>query len=386
LNLESKTMIYLDNSATTRTAPRAAEAVHKYMTEEYFNPAAAYSAAVREEKAVNAARRIIAEAIGADAGGVIFTSGGTESNNMAILGGLKPMRGRGRIIAGAAEHPSVYEVCRGLSGEYDFHEAPLNSTGSVDIERLCELITPDTKLVSIMQVNNETGAVNDIAAIGAMLSRRAPGALLHVDGVQGFLKVPFQAAWCHMYSVSAHKFHGPKGVGALYVRPGVRFAGGQTGGGQEHGLRSGTLNTPGIMGMAEAVQEYRGDIEARREHMRRCKLRLAERLTALPEVYINGPAPEAGAPHILNVSFMGVRGEVLLHALEEREIYVSTGSACSAHKKGGNRILSAMGIKGERQEGAIRFSLCPENTIEEMDRAAEETAAIITTLRRFKRR
>lgn len=379
-------MIYLDNSATTRTAAAAAEAAGKYMTEEFFNPSAAYSPAVREERAVNGARKNIASAIGAQGDELIFTSGGTESNNMAILGSLKALYGKGRIITGATEHPSVYEVFTGLAKEYDLREAAVDSEGCIDLDKLSDIITPDTRLVSIMQVNNEVGAINDIAAIRKLLKQKAPDALLHVDGVQGFLKVPFDAKWCEFYSISGHKFHAPKGVGALYVRQGVKFAGGQTGGGQERNLRSGTTNTPGIMGMEAAVNEYVKNMDAYRNSMRRCKLKLAENLKQLPDVILNGPAPEQGAPHILNASFMGVRGEVLLHALEEREIYVSTGSACSSHKKGKNRILNAMGVVGERQEGAIRFSFCPFNTEEEMDKVTEEIGRVITMLRRFKRR
>ena len=378
-------MIYLDNSATTRTMDVAAEAAKKYMTEEFFNPAAAYSPAVREERAVNGARRTIGSAINAGPDEMIFTSGGTESNNMAIFGSLKAMRGRGRIIVGATEHPSVYEVYRTLTRQYDVIEAPVDNTGAIDLKRLESLITSDTRLVSVMQVNNEVGAVNDAETIRSMLRRRAPEALLHIDGVQGFLKVPFDAKNCDLYSISGHKIHAPKGAGVLYLKQGTRFAGGQIGG-QEKNLRSGTTNTPGIMGMEAAVRNYLDNIGEYRCAMRACKVRLAKNLAELPDVLLNGPAPEQGAPHILNASFMGVRGEVLLHALEEKEIYVSTGSACSAHKKGRNRILNAMGVTGERQEGAIRFSFCPFNTIEEMDVAAEEISAIIAMLRRFKRR
>ena len=364
----------------------AAEAAKKYMTEEFFNPAAAYSPAVREERAGNGARRTIGSAINAGPDEIIFTSGGTESNNMAILGSLKAMRGRGRIIVGSTEHPSVYEVYKSLACQYDVVEAPVDNTGTIDLKRLESLITPDTRLVSVMQVNNEVGAVNDAETIRRMLRRRAPEALLHVDGVQGFLKVPFDAKNCDLYSISGHKIHAPKGIGALYLRQGTRFAGGQIGGGQEKNLRSGTTNTPGIMGMEAAVRNYLDNIDEYRCAMRSCKMRLAKNLTELPDVLLNGPAPEQGAPHIINASFMGVRGEVLLHALEEKEIYVSTGSACSAHKKGRNRILNAMGVIGDRQEGAIRFSFCPFNTIEEMDVVAEEISTIIAMLRRFKRR
>ncbi|MBQ7113127.1 MAG: cysteine desulfurase [Clostridia bacterium] len=379
-------MIYLDNSATTRTLPEAAQAVQHYMTEGFFNPAAAYSPAVESERAVNGARSRLASALHVTADEILFTSGGTESNNMAILGSLGAMRGKGRIIVSAVEHPSVYEVMRAKGKEYELVEAPVNKEGALDLNALAGLLNENTQLVSCMQVNNETGAVNDIAALGRLVKKTAPQALLHVDGVQGFLKVPFDARNCDLYSISGHKFHGPKGVGALYVRKGTRFIGGQIGGGQEKNLRSGTTNTPGIMGMDAALQYYLGNLDTMRGNMRECKLRLAKNLLAIPDVFINGPAPEEGAPHILNASFMGVRGEVLLHALEEKKIYVSTGSACSAHKKGKNRILNAMGVIGDRQEGAIRFSFSAFNTPEEMDETAEAIAGLLAMLRRFKRR
>ncbi len=379
-------MIYLDNSATTRTFEEAAEAARLCMCESFFNPSAAYSPAVEAERKVNGARTRLAGALGAQAEEILYTSGGTESNNMAIFGTLKMVRGTGRVIVGAAEHPSVYEAIGSLRDSYVVAEAAVDKEGKIELNALAGQLNEDTLLVSIMQVNNETGAVNDIPAIYQMLKQRAPRALLHVDGVQGFLKVPFDGRSCDLYTISGHKFHAPKGVGALYVRKGVRFAGGQMGGGQERGLRSGTTNTPGIMGMDAAIAAYLSNLDSYRETMRACKLRLAKNLLSLPDAILNGPAPDAGAPHILNISFFGVRGEVLLHALEEKKIYVSTGSACSAHKKGKNRVLTAMGVVGERQEGAIRFSLCPFNTPQEMDEAAAAIGEQLQFLRRFRRR
>lgn len=379
-------MIYLDNSATTRTLDAAAEAAAKYMRQDFFNPSAAYSPAVEAERAVNAARSRLASMIHAAPEEIIYTSGGTESNNTAIFGALKARRGTGRIIVGATEHPSVYSAIMTLKGPYNVTEARVDSTGTQDVNSLMSALSNDVAFVSIMHVNNETGAINDIPSIYKAVKQRAPGAIMHVDGVQGFLKVPFDARYCDMYSISGHKFHAPKGVGALYIKRGVRFAGGQIGGGQERNLRSGTTNTPGIMGMDAAIEYYQANLDEIRRKLMQMKLRLAKNLSFIRDAYINGPEPSLGAPHILNVSFLGVRGEVLLHALEEKGIYVSTGSACSAHKKGKNRILNAMGVVGDRQEGAIRFSLSMFNTIEEMDIAAEEIAAQLAFLRRFKRR
>lgn len=379
-------MIYLDNSATTRTLDIAADTAAKYMKEDFFNPSAAYSMAVSVERNVNAARDRLASVIHAHSNEIIFTSGGTESNNAAIFGTLRARRGGGRIIVGATEHPSVYETAMSMNGQYAVSEASVDKTGAYDVNALEENLSDDVAFVSVMQVNNETGAINDIPAIYKAVKQHAPNAVMHVDGVQGFLKVPFDARYCDMYSISGHKFHAPKGVGALYVKQGTRFSGGQIGGGQERGLRSGTTNVPGIMGMDAAIKYYAENIDEIRKKLMDMKLKLADNLMSIEDAHINGPAPENGAPHILNVSFMGVRGEVLLHALEGKGIYVSTGSACSSHKKGKNRILNAMGVIGERQEGAIRFSLSMFNTPEEMDIAAEEIAAQVAFLRRFKRR
>ena len=379
-------MIYLDNSATTRTLPQAAQRAMMAMTQEFYNPSSAYSPAVAAEKAVNAARATLAGTINASAEEIIFTGGGTESNNMAIFGALEAIRGSGRIIVGATEHPSVYEPFRSLEKRYDVRVAEVDGQGHIDVNALSRLITPDTLLVSIMQVNNEVGTINDIPAIYKLIKTKTRGALLHVDGVQGYLRVPFSAKNCDMYTISGHKFHAPKGVGALYVKKGVRIAGGQVGGGQENGLRSGTTNTPGILGMETAALDYVQHAEEYFYRMMQCKQQLYNNLMSIPDVVINGPLPAQGAPHILNMSFMGVGGEVLLHALDERGILVSTGSACSAHKKGKNRLLTAMDVVGERQEGAIRFSLSHDNTIAEMDETTEAIGTLLTTLRRFRRR
>lgn len=381
-------MIYLDNSATTRTLDSAAEAAARCMREDFYNPSSAYAPAARAEKRVNEARARLAATLGCRADEIVYTSGGTESNNMAVTGVLRAAHGRGRIITSQSEHPSVYELFRLLEQQYGYRAVYLGTdeAGAASLDELAASLTPDTVLVSLMHVNNETGAVTDIAAAQSLIHSRAPQAAFHVDGVQAYGKLPFGRVPCDLYSVSGHKIHAPKGVGALYVRASLRFAGGQVGGGQEQNRRSGTTNTPGIMGLDAAVCAYAAHQEAWIAAMRACKLRLAQNLLSLPDVFVNGPAPEAGAPHILNVSFPGVRGEVLLHALEQREIYVSTGSACSAHRKGKNRVLAAAGVLGARQEGALRFSLCPFNTLEEMDRAAEEIGKQVAFLRRYQRR
>ena len=239
-------MIYLDNSATTRTFPEAAEAAFQAMTEEFFNPAAAYAFGARTEKRVNEARMVVARPFRAKREEIIFTSGGTESNNAAVFGSIRGWRGPLRIITTAVEHPSVYETVQSLkqSGDVDIVILPVNEQGYPDLAALRDALTENTALVSMMHVNNELGTVTDLSAASRLIRRYAPGAVFHADGVQAYLKVDAENLGVDLYSVSAHKFHGPKGVGILYKRSGVRFAGGQIGGGQENNLRSGTTNVP----------------------------------------------------------------------------------------------------------------------------------------------
>jgi len=383
-----KTVIYLDNSATTRVFDSSAQVAMHYMTTEHFNPSSMYGPAVAVEREVSRVRREMAASLGASEEELYFTSGGTESDNIAILGSAAVLRpGRWRFITTAIEHPAVYDVFGALEkAGHEVIRLPVNSAGMIDLEELSSLVDERTALVSVMHVNNEIGSIEDLSAIERIIHKRNPAALFHSDGVQAFGKMPFGKMPADLYSISGHKFHAPKGVGALLMRKHVKNAGGQIGGGQERGMRSGTTNAPGILAMGDAFSIMYKNQQANAQHMMNCKIRLCENLSAIPDVYFNGPRPEEGAPHILNVSFLGVRGEVLLHALEEQEIYVSTGSACSSHKRGKNRILSAIGVEGARAEGAIRFSLSPLNTEEEMNRASEAIEASVKTLRRFRRR
>lgn len=377
--------IYFDNSATTAVLPAAAETALKYMTASFYNPAAAYSAAVNAERDVSQARSAIASLMGAEGSELFFTSCGTESNSTALYGSLRAMRGKGRVVISSTEHPSVYEAAMDLREQgYEVVLAPADETGRVKLNELSQLITKDTRLVSVMHVNNESGAVNDINAIYALVRKNAPDALLHSDGVQAFMKLP--PVKCDLYSVSGHKLHAPKGVGALYVRRGVRIKPFLLGGGQEGGMRSGTTNTPGIMAFSSAVTDFAEHREEYLSGIFAVKKRLFDDLSRIRDVRLNGPSLDEAAPHILNMSFMGVRGEVLLNALSEKGLYVSTGSACAAHRRGKNRILNAMGITGDRQDGAIRFSFSHFNTEAEADIAAQMIEEQVTLLRRFRRR
>ncbi|NLF26702.1 MAG: cysteine desulfurase [Clostridiales bacterium] len=370
---------YLDNSATTRPTEGVIAAVTTAMRDMYFNPSSVYAPAVEVFRAVRACREAVLEKLGAQGEKLLFTSGGTEANNLAILGAVARMRGRQVVAVGAAEHPSVrapFERLKDMG--HDVRSLGVDSGGELDWDALEKALQDGASLVSFMQVNNETGALLDCERLYRTVAGRA---LVHIDGVQGFLRVPFDMKNADMYTLSAHKIHGPKGVGALALRKNIRLEPAHIGGGQEEGLRSGNENTPGIAGLFQAVREM--DASGLKEK----KLYMVKRfLDAVPEALINGPEPERGAPHILNISFPGVRGETLLHALEAEQVYASTGSACSSKKKVMSPVLTAMGIPPERAECALRFSLSPHTELQEIDRAAEALRDVYPKLRRFQRR
>lgn len=378
-------MIYLDNSATTRVADEAARQMYECMTEGYFNPSALYAPAMEAEKKMNVCRERLLSELHAPLGTqAVFTSGGTEADNLAILGGCASFR-TGRVLYSAGEHPAVREACLALRGP-EAVEIPLMRDGRVNLDRLAELLTPDTRMICIMQVNNETGAVMQLQEIAALRDSLCRDALLHVDGVQGFLRVPFDMAACgaDSYALSGHKIHGPKGVGALVFSPRVRLSPRQVGGGQEKALRSGTENMPGIVGLLSAMENY-----PRGADMRAVKLSLWRELSSrVPQAVINGPDPASAltAPHILNVSLPPVRSETMLHALEGDSILVGIGSACSSQKQKVSRVLTKMGVPAREAESALRFSLCPFNTEDEMRTTAIAVQKYYDALKKFVRR
>ena len=383
--------IYLDNSATTRPAESVIAAMDEAMRTHYFNASAAYGPAVEVEKRIDACRREILSALHAKNAQVVFTSGGTESDNLAILGTAQLQRKSMRFLYSAIEHPAVTQaMAEAARLGHDVREIPVTREGLLDLTALEGLLSEETALVSCMHVNNETGAIQPLGAIHELIRQHAPKALFHVDGVQGFLRSPlhFDALGIDFYAISAHKIHGPKGVGALVMRKGTRLKPQILGGGQENGQRSTTYNSPGIIGLGEAVRAYQA-LEAPQEKMRALKAQLYALLTqGDPAIVVNGPAPhsDSSAPHILNVSFPGVRGEVLLHALEGEGIYVSTGSACSSHKMKASGVLARMGITGDRAQGALRVSLSPYTTQDEINQCAQAMLACYAQLKPFRRR
>lgn len=378
---------YLDNSATTRPSEGVIGAMAQCMREGFYNPSSQYAPAVESEKNMARCREQIARALKVEPEEIFFTSGGTEANNLAILGTAAAQRGQGHFIVNATEHPSVltaYEAVEKMGHRVTV--LPVLQNGLPDMQALENALEDRPAMISVMQVNNETGAMADIRRIAAMAKKANPKCIVHVDGVQGFLRVPFDARMVDLYTLSGHKIHGPKGVGALYVKKGTRLAPRQIGGGQEKGMRSGTENTPGIAGLCRAIEEMCARIDMAQQLMEK-KLRFAALVQeTAPVALVNGPAPEEAAPHIINLSFPGVRGEVMLHALEAKQVYCSTGSACSSKKRHVSAVLSAMGIAPDRAEGALRFSFSPETTNEEIDYAVQCIGECYELLKQYQRR
>lgn len=380
---------YFDNSATTRCYPEVAEIVVKTMTEDFGNPSAMHLKGVEAEKYVREAAQILAKILKVNEKEIIFTSGGTESNNLALFGGADANKRSGNhIITTSVEHAAVGQPAERLEQMgYEVTIVPVDHRGVVQLEALEKALRPDTILVSTMYVNNEVGAVMPVEEIAKLVHEKSPKALYHVDAIQAFGKYRIypKKAGIDMLSVSSHKIHGPKGVGFLYINEKARIQPQILGGGQQAGMRSGTDNVPGIAGLGVAAKMVYTDFDKRIEHMYQLKERLAEGFLKLPDVRLNGMEIREGAPQILSASFLGVRSEVLLHTLEEKGIYVSAGSACSSHKRKAAGTLSAMGMEAAQRESTLRFSFSEENTFEEVDYALEVIGQVLPMLRRYSR-
>lgn len=379
-------MIYLDNSATTRPFDEVIDKMSACMREEYFNPSAVYAPAMLAGRILTETREAIASQLGGRVK-VVFTSGGTEADNLALLGTACALRGRkGHFITTKVEHPAILETAAELERlGHSVTYIGVDEEGTVDVDALVDAVREDTALVSVMQVNNEVGAVMPIEEISRRVKEKNPRTLIHVDGVQGFMRVPMHMnrMGVDLYSLSGHKIHGPKGIGALAMSDRARPLCIAFGGGQENGLRSGTENVPGIAGLGQAVRAF-ARLDDPASDMMELKMRLRDGiLQAVPDAKVNGPT--GGAPHILNVTFP-VKGEVLLHALEGAGILCSTGSACASHKKSASHVLTAMGVPDKEIDGALRFSLCPMNTPEEIDETVAQIRKSVEMLRAFKRR
>lgn len=377
-------MIYLDNAATTKICDEALSAFEKYYKEEYYNPSAVYGGAIKVKSEVERARETISSALRVPSDNVFFTASGSEGDNMAIFGSVGSVKAAGRVICSECEHPAVYNAFLALKSKgYDVEAVPCEHNGTVNVKAFEELIADGrTTFASIMHVNNETGGVNDIIKLAKKLKEKNPDAVFHSDGVQAFMKVlvPLKNSEVDLYSFSAHKINGPKGVGGIYVKKPNRLLPLVYGGGQEKGLRSGTENTAGIIAFAAACEKWR---EGRKMYL--------NRFTAYRDIVINALSCVSdityntdvalSSPHIISLNVGGVKGEVLLHMLEEKDIYLGRGSACST-KSASPRALKALDVTGE---GTVRISFGIYNTEEEIKYFANELVEAIQKLRSIMR-
>lgn len=380
--------IYLDNAATTPLLPPVLDAVGHTLREVYGNPSSVHTKGLEAERIVTDARRRVAAALRANPDEIIFTSGGTEANALAIKGAVRARGGRYRhVITAMTEHSSVFNACRSLEQDgFPVTYLPVDASGRISVDDVMAALRDDTALVTLMWVNNELGSLHPVADIAAAVKRVRSDVWFHVDGVQALGKLPVRLdeVPVDLLSVSGHKIHGPKGVGALFVRNGVRLVPLFGAGSQENGVRPGTENVPGIAGFGVAATIAADNVETTASHMRMLKELLWERISAsVPSARKNGPADESAAPHILSVSFPGLRGEVLVHALAERGVYVSTGSACSSRRRVGARVLHAIGLDERHADGTIRFSVGSTTTEQQVNTAAERIAAVIQELQEF---
>ncbi|MBR4800062.1 MAG: cysteine desulfurase [Clostridia bacterium] len=379
-----KKLIYLDNAATTPCYEEVAELVKRESVDGYFNPSALYKPSVDSAVKLKKARDTIKSALHATSGELYFTSGGSEANNTALFCTRKPKNSR--IIVGLGEHDAVLNPANELKNQgYDVVFAPINTDGSVNVDEFKKLLNENVSFVSIMHVSNETGAVNDIARLVKLTRKLAPNAVFHSDGVQAFEKISvnLRALDVDLYSISAHKIHGPKGIGALYVKKGVSIKPLIFGGGQEKGFRSGTENLPSILGFERTVELNEGSFE--QNYSKKCDFK--EYLTAklrgsIDDLVIISPA-ENCVPNILTVAFKDVRGEVLLHSIEEDGILVGIGSACSSHRE--SRFKSLLGLDDSHRDGIIRFSSSEFSSKDDVDFVVNSIKKRLDTFKNYKR-
>lgn len=380
---------YLDNSATTVCEPGVVEKVVQMMSVTYGNPSAMHHKGVEAENYIKEAKEIIAKTLKVQEKELIFTSGGTESNNLAIMGCASANHRMGKhLITTKIEHPSVSNVMKHLEEEgYEVTYLPVDENGIVRIDRLKEALRPDTMMASVMYVNNEIGSLQPIEEIARIVKENNKDTLLHVDAIQAYGKYRIfpKKMGIDLLSVSGHKIHGPKGVGFLYCDAKVKIKPIIYGGGQQRDLRSGTENVPGVAGLGEAAKEIYTDFDAKISHLYEIKEHFTEEITKLDHIRINGMTGRDSAPHVVSVSFPGVRSEVLLHALEDREVYASAGSACSSNKPAVSATLKAIQVPKEHLDSTLRFSFSVHTTMEEIDYCIEVLKELLPMLRRYAR-
>lgn len=378
---------YFDNSATTKVLDCVKDAVVDAMCVNYGNAAAKHRKGVEAENLIREAKKAIADTLKVQEKEILFTSGGTESNNTALIGTALANRRAGKhLITTGVEHPSIYNTMSFLEEMgFEVTYLPVDHLGHISLEDLEKAIREDTILVSVMYVNNEVGAVEPIEAISQCIKKKNPKTLFHADAIQAYgkYKIRPKKQGIDLLSVSGHKIHAPKGVGFLYIRDGVKIRPILFGGGQQKGMRSGTENVPGCVGLGVAAREAYKDFDARIEKLYTLREHLIAGLKPLGGVTINGSEDRTNAPQIVSASFEGVRSEVLLHALEDKGVYVSSGSACSSNHPGISGTLKGIGVKKELLDSTIRFSLGDLNTEEEVDYAIGVLGELLPVLRRY---
>ncbi len=383
--------VYLDNSATTRTFPEVAELMSKIMCEDYGNPSSMHNKGVQAERYVRYGRETLAKILKVNEKEIYFTSGGTESDNLALIGcAMANYRAGKHLITTKIEHPAILQTMHYLEDQgFEVTYLSVDGKGQISLQELQNAMRKDTILVSMMHTNNEIGAVEPIAEAGRLIKSMNPSTLFHVDAVQGFGKYRIypKRMGIDLLSVSGHKIHGPKGVGFLYIGEKVKIHNIIYGGGQQKNLRSGTENVPGIAGMAKAAEMLYNHLEEDAERLYGLKNYFCEGLRKIPDIRINNPEGMEGAPHIVSLSVKGVRSEVLLHALEDRGIYVSAGSACSSNKPhtAGSATMKAIKLPEELLDSTLRFSMSVYTTREELDYTLQVMYDIIPMLRKYTR-
>ena len=371
---------YFDNSATTRVYPAVKDIMIKVMDEDYGNPSSLHMKGVVAERYIKKAAESIAKTLRVKPEELIFTSGGTESNNLAIIGtALARKRLGNHIISTQIEHASVHATLDFLKSlGFEVTLVGTNDKGIIDPKEVLDAVREDTILVSCMYVNNEIGAIEPVEEIAAGVKKINPEIYMHVDAIQAYGKIPVYPTkiGADLVSISGHKIHGPKGSGALYVKKGLLIKPIIYGGGQGNGMRSGTENVPAIAGFGVAAEESFRDFDEKIEHIRDVKNYLIEKMTSLPDVFNNS----GDAPHIASFSFVGVRSEVMLHSLEDSNIYTSSGSACSSHKRAASNVLTSIGLSKDRLESTLRFSIGEDNTREQVDYIFETISKLLPVL------
>ena len=382
--------VYLDNSATTRAYDQVGDVVRKVMCEDFGNPSSMHYRGVEAEKYIKEAKETLAKILKVQPKEIFFTSGGTESDNLALIGAARANKRAGKhLITSSIEHPAILNTMRYLEEEegYRVTYLPVDKYGRIQLDALKEALCEDTILVSVMYVNNEVGSVQPIMEAASIVKAYNKNILFHVDAVQGFGKYHIypKKLKVDMLSVSGHKIHGPKGIGLLYIDEHVKIKPIVFGGEQQKNIRSGTENVPGIAGLAMASSLIYKDLDQKVQHMRKLKSHFIEEVMKIPQTTVHGLYDETSAPHIISVGFAGIRSEVLLHALEDKGICVSSGSACASNHPAISGVLKGIGVKKEYLDATLRFSMSEFTTEEEIEYTLDTLNELVPMLRRYTR-